>query len=49
MTHDDKTSDYIEKRRAEGNADKEIRRCVKRALARRVFSILDASARVKQV
>lgn len=48
MTHDAKTCDYVEKRRAEGKTDKEIRRCVKRYLARRVFRILTASARSKK-
>ncbi|MGO4585720.1 IS110 family transposase, partial [Arthrobacter sp. 2RAF6] len=38
-----------EKRRAEGKTDKEIRRCVKRFLARRVFRILMASAQAKKV
>ena len=49
MTHDAKTCDYVEKRRAEGKTDKEIRRCVKRYLARRIFKILAASARAKRV
>lgn len=44
MTHDARTCDYVEKRRAEGKTDKEIRRCVKCYLGRRVFRILDASA-----
>ena len=48
MTHDTKTCDYVEKRRAEGKTDKEIRRCVKRYLARRVFRILAASARARK-
>ena len=47
MTHDSETCDYVEKRRAEGKTDKEIRRCIKRYLARRVFRILAASARAK--
>ncbi|MGB9036711.1 MAG: IS110 family transposase [Paeniglutamicibacter sp.] len=48
MTHDAKTCDYVEKRRAEGKTDKEIRRCVKRYLARRVFRILGASVRAQR-
>lgn len=48
MTHDAKTCDYVEKRRAEGKTDKEIRRCVKRYLARRVFRILGASVRAQK-
>ena len=49
MTHDAETCDYVEKRRAEGKTDKEIRRCVKRFLARRVFRILAAAAEAKKV
>jgi transposase len=30
MTHDAETREYVEKRRAEGRTDKEIRRCIKR-------------------
>lgn len=48
MTYDSETCDYVEKRRAEGKTDKEIRRCVKRYLARRVFRILTASAQEKK-
>ena len=40
MTHDPETRAYVEKRRAEGKSDREIRRCLKRYLARRVFRIL---------
>lgn len=49
MTYDSETCGYVEKRRAEGKSDKEIRRCVKRYLARRVFRILVASAQEKMV
>jgi len=49
MTHDAETCQYVEKRRAEGKTDKEIRRCVKRFLARRVFRILTASAQAQKV
>ncbi|WP_026533725.1 IS110 family transposase [Arthrobacter sp. H14] len=49
MTYDSETCDYVEKRRAEGKTDKEIRRCVKRYLARRVFRILAAAARTQKV
>lgn len=49
MTYDSETRDYVEKRRAESKTDKEIRRCVKRYLARRVFRILSAAARSKKV
>lgn len=44
MTHDAQTRVYVEKRRAEGRTDKEIRRCIKRYLARRVYRMLNDSA-----
>ncbi len=46
-THHEETREYIEKRRAQGKTDKEIRRCIKRYMARRVFRILNASAKNK--
>lgn len=48
MTHDSETCDYVEKRRAEGKSEREIRRCIKRYLARRVFRILNAAAEAKR-
>ncbi|WP_211883232.1 IS110 family transposase [Pseudarthrobacter albicanus] len=44
MTHDGVTREYVEKRRAEGRTDKEIRRCIKRYLARRIYRTLNTSA-----
>lgn len=44
MTHDGETREYMEKRRAEGHTDKEIRRCIKRYLARRVYRALSSEA-----
>lgn len=44
MTHDGETHGYVEKRRAEGRTDKEIRRCIKRYLARRIYRTLNAAA-----
>lgn len=44
MTHDDETREYVEKRRSEGRTDKEIRRCIKRYLARRIYRALNTSA-----
>lgn len=38
----------VKKRRAHGMNDKEIRRCIKRYLARRVFRILNASVKRKE-
>jgi hypothetical protein len=49
MTHDVETCGYVEKRRAEGKTTKEIRRCLKRYLARRVFRVLNAAAPAQQV
>lgn len=43
MTYDPETRKYVEKRRAEGRTDREIRRCIKRYLARRVHRTLDAA------
>ncbi|MHA7176161.1 IS110 family RNA-guided transposase [Arthrobacter sp. Sr24] len=49
MTYEPVTRDYVEKRRAEGKTDKEIRRCIKRYLARRVFRILTAAAQATKI
>jgi transposase len=43
MTHDGETREYVEKRHAEGRTDKEIRRCIKRYLARRIYRALSAA------
>lgn len=43
MTRDNETLEYVEKRRAEGRTDKEIRRCIKRYLAHRIYRTLNAS------
>ncbi|WP_044495952.1 IS110 family transposase [Nesterenkonia massiliensis] len=42
MAHDPETRAYVEKRSAEGRTVKEIRRCIKRYLARRVYRTLNA-------
>ncbi len=39
--HDPRTRVYFEKRRAEGKSDREIRRCLKRYIAREIFRILE--------
>ncbi|NKX53296.1 IS110 family transposase [Arthrobacter mobilis] len=44
MTHDAETRQYVEKRRSEGRTDKEIRRCIKRCLARRIYRHLNTAA-----
>jgi transposase len=43
MTFDAQTIGYVQKRQAEGRNKKEIRRCVKRYLARRVYRTLNAT------
>lgn len=43
MTHDPATRTYVEKRRAEGRTTKEIRRCLKRYLARQIYRTLSAA------
>ena len=42
MTHDPATRAYVEKRRTEGRTTKEIRRCLKRYLARQIYRALNA-------
>jgi transposase len=39
--HDQTTHAYIDRRRAEGKTDREIRRCVKRYIARELFNLLE--------
>ncbi|MFC5264312.1 IS110 family transposase [Kribbella qitaiheensis] len=41
MTHDPETRAYVEKRRAQGRTKKEIRRCLKRYLARQIYRTLN--------
>lgn len=45
ITHHAETRQYAERRTAEGRSPKEIKRCLKRFLARRLFRLLEASAR----
>lgn len=40
MAHEQRTRDYVAKKRAEGRSNKEILRCLKRAIARDVFTLL---------
>ena len=47
MVHDPETRAYVEKRRAEGRTPKEIRRCLKRYLARRLYCHLINAAAAK--
>jgi transposase len=41
LTCDDETKAYAERRHAEGKTNREIRRCLKRHLARRVYKLLE--------
>ena len=41
LTHHEETRQYAARRQAEGRSDREIRRCLKRFLARRLFRILE--------
>lgn len=43
MTFDAETAAYVEKRQAEGRTKREIRRCIKRYLARRIYRTLNAT------
>ncbi len=43
MTHDPTTRAYVERRRAEGRTTREIRRCLKRYLARQIYRILNTT------
>ena len=43
MTHDPEIRAYVEKRRAEGRTTKEIRRILKRYLARQIYRTLNAA------
>ncbi len=40
MTYDQRTRDYIEREQQEGKGTKEILRCLKRAIAREVFTLI---------
>ena len=44
MTHDPDTRAYVERRRAEERTTKEIRRCLKRYLARQLYRLMQHSA-----
>lgn len=40
MSYEGRTRDYVAKKRAEGHSNKEILRCLKRAIAREIFTLL---------
>ena len=43
MTHDPQTRAYVERRQVQGRTTKEIRRCLKRYLARQIHRILNTT------
>lgn len=43
IQHDTATKEYVARRRAEGKSDREIRRCLKRYVARQLFRLLEAT------
>jgi len=45
LTHDAETRAYAKRRTREGKTPREIKRCLKRHLSRRLFRLLEASAR----
>ncbi len=47
MVHDPTTRAYVEKRRAQGKTDREIRRILKRYLARRIYRHLNTTSATK--
>jgi transposase len=49
MAHDPDTRAYAEKRRAEGRTNREIRRCLKRYLARHIYRTLNTTAAMTQL
>lgn len=49
MSHDPRTKTYVEKKRAEGKNSKEIIRCLKRAIAREIFTLLTKDVEVPRV
>jgi hypothetical protein len=44
LQHDAETRAYAERRRAEGRTDREIKRCLKRFVAREVYRLLERPA-----
>jgi transposase len=49
MAHEQRTRNYVAKKRAEGRSNKEILRCLKRAIARDVFSLITNPAPIPRV
>lgn len=49
MTYERRTRDYVAKKRAEGHGTKEILRCLKRAIAREVFTLLTKPVEIPDI
>ncbi|MFC7766570.1 transposase [Leucobacter soli] len=49
MSHEPRTRAYVEKKRAEGKSSKEIIRCLKRAIAREIFTLLTKEVEIPRV
>lgn len=49
MLHEQRTRDYVTKKRAEGRSNKETLRCLKRAIAREVFTLLTTQVEVPRI
>jgi hypothetical protein len=43
LVHDPETRAYAERRKAEGKTPREIKRCLKRHLAKRLFKLMERS------
>lgn len=49
MSYEQRTRDYVAKRRAEGRSTKDIIRCLKRALAREVFALITKAIEIPRI
>lgn len=49
MTYEQRTHDYVAKKRTEGRSTKEIIRCLKRAIAREIFTLLTKTVEVPTI
>ena len=49
MMHEQRTRDYVAKKRAEGRSNKEILHCLKRAIPRDVFTLLTKPVGVPRI
>lgn len=49
MSYEPRTRDYVAKKRAEGRSNKEIIRCLKRAIAREIFTLLTTIIEVPEI